>query len=478
MRLPAILLVALLAAPFAAAEDLAPKLRAALVKVEVAAQAWERTSPWEKGPVQRRNGQGVVVQPGTVLTLARLVEDAQLVEVSVANSARSYPARVKHVDKRLGLALVEITDAELREAMKPLAIGEPVKLDDEFDLYQLGADNLLERYTARVVSASNDGPRLELRLNTTLAGNGAGQAAVREGDLCGIVLSVGKSQDATLISVETINHYLGDFEDGVYQGAPSAGIWVQPLLRDDLRAYYGLAPDQHGLVVTRVMPGRSGDGVLRDNDVILEVDGYDLDDEGKFNHEVHGRLDASYLFQGRRYAGESMPLKILRDGKVEEVTLELKPQAAGEMLVPDEPNGRPEYLVVGGLVILELTRDLNVRRSPGGIVLRRYVERAGWDPAGERKRIVFLDHVLADAANKGFENLGGNVIASVNGQPIREIADIVKALETPERGFHVFHFEGVESDVVLPADKLAEIDARIARNYKVDCMRYLEGDAE
>lgn len=470
------LLPLLLLAPLAAAEDLA-KLRAALVRVDVAAQSWDQTAPWEKKPVQTRSGQGVVVEPGTVLTLARLVVDAQLVEVSVANSARRYPARVKHIDLPVGLALLEITDEELRNATAPLPVGEPAKLDDEFDLYQLGGDNMIQRYTGRVVSAWADGPRLQLRLNTTLGGSGDGQAAVKDGRLLGLVTGTGKGQEATLLSVETIRRYLGDLSDGVYSGPPGPGLWVQPLLRDDLRVFFGLGKDQHGIAITRIMPGRTGFGVLRANDVILSIDGYDLDDEGKFTHEVHGRLDADYLLQGRRNAGEKVRATILRDGKVQEVEFDLKPQAAAETLVPERPAGRPEFLVVGGLVIVELTKDLGInRRSPGAIVLRRYAERADWDPALDRKQVVFVDHVLADVSNKGFETLSYVVLETVNGQRIREIADVAKALETPRDGFHVFHFEGVESDFVIPASKLNEIDRRIAKTYKVSRLRYLEGD--
>jgi S1-C subfamily serine protease len=479
MRYALPLLLALLLPRPAGAEDVAPKLRAALLKVDVAAQSWDPTSPWQKRPVQSRGGFGVVVEPGTVLTLSRLVTDAQLVEVSVANSARRYPARVKHVDERLGLALLEITDEELRGAVAPLPIGAPVKLDDEFDLYQLGDDNVLARYTGRVVSAASSGPRLELRLNTTLPGSGDGQIAVKDGQLVGVISATGKGQEGTLVSVETLRRYLDDFADGVYQGPPGPGLWIQPLLRDDLRAYHGLGPDQHGIAVARVMPGRTGDGALKENDVLLAVDGYDLDDEGKFTHDVHGRLDASWLFQGRHYAGERAKARVLRAGKVEEVEFELRPPTAGENLVPERTEGRPEYLMAGGLVILELTKELNVgRRSAGGIVLRRYADYAGWDAAGDRTRIVFVDHVLSDPSNKGFDDLSYVVLETVNGKRIREIADVAKALEAAQGAFHVFHFEGVESDFVIPADKLAEINERIAQNYKVTRLRYLRGDEE
>lgn len=476
MRRVAPLLLALLLPRLAAAEDPA-QLRAALVDVNVAAQPWDQGSPWQKQPVQQRSGQGVVVEPGVVLTLARLVTDAQLVEVSVANSARRYPARVKHMDLAAGLALVEVTDEGLRGQLAPMKIGEPARLDDEFDLYQLGADNMLQRYTGRVVSASAEGARLLLRLNTTLPAGGDGQAAVRDGKLLGLVWGT-RGQEGTLLSVETIRRYLEDLADGSYAGPPGPGLWVQPLLRDDLRAYYGVAPEQHGMAITWIVPGRTGDGVLKENDVLLAIDGYDLDDEGRFMHEVHGRLDSDYLLRGRRNAGEKVRAKVLRAGKVEELELELRAQSAAQTLVPDRfASARPQYLVVGGLVLLPLTRDQNFsRRSPGATVLRRYTERDGWDPKGERKQVVFVDHVLADIANKGFETLSCAVVESVNGQRIGALADVARALEAPQEGFHVFRFEGAESDFVIPAGKLAEIDKRIARTYRVSRLSCLEGD--
>ena len=473
------LFVFVLLAAVVFADDLAPTLRAALVNVQVTSQSWNTTSPWKKLDARQRRGRGFVVEPGVVLTLASVVRDPQMIEISVANSARLYPARLKHADPRIGLALVEITDEELRGKMKPLAIGKAVTLDDEFDIYQLGAGNLLERATARVISAMANGTRLSLRLNTTLSASGDGQVAIRDGRVAGLITATSKGQEATMLSVETIKHYLDDFKDGVYNGCPGPGIFIQPLLRKDLRDYYGLKPDQHGLAASRVMKNRTGDGVLKEGDVLLEVDGFDIDDEGKYTDPTHGRLNASYLFQGRRFAGDTMKAKILRDGEVKDVEFELRPFPVSEMRVPTRSvDGRPEFMVVGGLVILELTGALSLSRSTGGVILRRYKERATWDPTGERKRIVFVDHVLADASNKGFGKLRLAPIRKVDGMAINEIADVAKALEKPQGKFHVFEFEGVESDLVIPVAERDAIDDRIAETYQVSRRRYLLGDPE
>jgi hypothetical protein len=405
------------------------------------------------------------------------VKNQLMIEVAVANSARRYPARLKHSDDALGLALVEITDEELRGSLKPLEIGEPIRLDEEADIWQIGADNLLERYDGRIIAVAAAGPQLTLRMKTTCSDNGDGQVAVKAGKVVGLLTATVRGrQEGTLLGVETLRRYLDDFADGTYHGAPAAGLWYHTLLRDDLRAYYRVPADRHGIAISRVMKGRTGDGVLQEGDVVCTVDGYDLDDEGRFVHEVHGRLAASWLFQGRRYAGDKVKATLLRNGEVREVDLELKSLPAAEQRVPDDPpGGRPRYIVVGGLVLLELTGDQRISRSTGGVILRRYRDRAHWDQPGDRRRVVYVDHVLSDAANKGYEEVEHMPLAKVNGVVIGEIADVARALETPVRGFHVFELEGTEPDIVLPADQLAEIDARIARTYKVTSLRYLGG---
>jgi hypothetical protein len=402
------------------------------------------------------------------------------VEVAVADSARRYSARVRHLDHRVGLAKVEVTDEEMRARLEPLPLGDPVRLDDEFDIYQLGDDNLVERYTARVASVVAGDTALALRVKTTCSDGGDGQVALRGGRIVGLlVATVASRQEGTVLALETVRKYLEDFADGKYDGCPSPGLWVQALLRDDLRAYYGLGPDQHGLAISRLMPGRTGDGVLREGDVILRMDGYDLDDEGRFVHEVHGRLDAGYLFQGRRYAGERVQAKVLRAGEVLDVEFELKQWPAEAALVPAKPpGGRPQFLVAAGLVLLELTGEVAVMRSEGGVILRRYKERDLWDPPTERRRVVFVDHILQDRANKGFEELRHAAVETVNGRRVLDLADVAKALSEPQGDFHVFQFEGVQSDFVVPVAELAEVDARIAATYKVTRGRYLAGDPE
>jgi len=471
----------LLLAALVRAEDPVPRLRSALVKVEVVQQGWDYASPWNKASPRPAQGRGFLVSPGVVLTTAANLRNALMVEVTAFGSARRFSAKIRHVDARMNLALLDITDAALAGQMQPLEIGGSVRLDDEFDIYQLGGDNTVERATGRVVRADNNPSQLLLQLKTTCSDPGNGQVALREGKVAGLLVSTNPGrQDGTLLSVETIRHFLADFDDGKYDGCPGGGIWIQPMLRPDLRAHYGMKEEHHGLGVARVIPGRTGDGVLRPGDVILRADGYDLDDEGRFVHELHGRLNSNWLFQGRRYAGEKMPLTILRGGVPTEVEVELRPWPNEERRVPSI-EGRPPFLVAGGLVLLELSQEATneIGRSPGGVILRRYREREGWDAPDGRMRIVYADRVLADPSNKGMENeIAKAAVESVNGTRITRLADVVEALKRPQGGFHVFRFEGVFPDYVIDASKLEEIDRRIAKTYRVSRARWLPGDPD
>ena len=479
-RLLGVALLALLGlAPAALAkEDLAPLLRGALVRLHVTSQSYERTAPWKLGSEYTRTARGVVIAPGQILCKASSVSNQRMIEVSIANSARRYPAKLRHVDKRIGLALIDFDDEHLLKMLRPIPLGDPVKLDDEFEIHQLGRDNIPERYDARVIRAIAGNTGLDLQLKTTCSDSGDGQIALKDGKVVGLLTSTyGSRQQGTIRSVETIRQYLDGFHDDGFHGRPGPGFWTQQLLRADLRTYFGLGPDQHGLAVTRIVPGRTGDGVLKEGDVVLSIDGYDLDDEGKFVHERHGRLSSSYLLGGRRYAGDKIKLKFLRAGKEQEVELELKGQEPGEKRIPDGyDNGRPQFMVVGGLVLLELTSSSGISRSTGGVILRRFRERSNWDPPGKRKRMIYVDRILQDKSNKGFETMYHLPIKTINGIEIHDFAGVPKALETPEGPYHVFRFEGLESDFVIPADELDSINKRIAEKYKVTRLRHLDGD--
>jgi S1-C subfamily serine protease len=464
------------ASPLALAqeEDLAPRLRAALVKVHWTRQGWDTSSPWNKSRPSNSWARGVMIRPGLVLMPSSGLQDTLMIEVSEANSARRFPASLVHVDYGIGLALVKLEDEEMLARMKPLSVGDPVTIDDEFEVWQIGQSELVERYTGHVMKVYSIGQKLQLTVKTTLADGGNGQVALKDGKIIGLVTYTRSSrQEGRLLSVESLQHFLRDYESGKYRGFGAGGVWWHKLLRDDLRTHNMVPADAHGILVSHVVPGHTGHGAVWPGDVITHLAGHELDDEGMFKHPKHGRLGVDYLLRGSTHPDDRVPAKILRKGEPKDVSIPIHDWPLDEQLVPmNNYDRRPPFMVVGGLVILELTQ----RSGVGDYGLRKYQERAWWDPPGERKRIIYGSRVLDDPANKGLDDIRSAGVATVNGKKITRMRDVAEALLTPLGEFHVFVFEGLDKPFVVKAADLEEINDRIAKRYKIPEMSYIEKD--
>lgn len=80
-----------------------------------------------------------------------------------------------------------------------------------------------------------------------------------------------------VIPTPVIRHFLEDIKDGVYDGYVDMGIQAAPILNPAMRKAFGLPDDEKGVLIGKVLKGSSADGVLRNGDLLMKVDGYDVD---------------------------------------------------------------------------------------------------------------------------------------------------------------------------------------------------------
>ena len=91
--------------------------------------------------------------------------------------------------------------------------------------------------------------------------------------------------------------------------------------------------------------------------MVLELGGAKLDPTGYYEHPLYGRMLFPLLFTDGRHPGDTMPVKVLRDGKRLDLSLTLRAMRPEQDRVPPYVYGRgPDYVIVGGLVFEELTR--------------------------------------------------------------------------------------------------------------------------
>ena len=203
--------------------------------------------------------------------------------------------------------------------------------------------------------------------------------------------------------------------------------------------------------------------------------GAKLDPTGYYEHPLYGRMLFALLFSDGRQPGETMPVKVLRDGQRLELQLPLRAMRPEQDRVPPYVFGRgPDYVVAGGLVFQELTRPYLgawgdwARRAPPRLLVA--IDREPDEAGEEPKRIVLLSSVLPDAANLGYQELRDLIVERVNGRAIASLADLRRALHAPEGGFHVVDFvagQGV-ARAVLDAAEAQAAAARLQQAYGVE----------
>jgi len=235
-----------------------------------------------------------------------------------------------------------------------------------------------------------------------------------------------------------------------------------------------------GAYVTDVYNLGTGSDVLNKSDVILAINGNDLDSYGQFVHPKYELLNYHHLITSKT-AGEKILFDLWREGEKTQVQSEVKNFKASEMLVPyHEYDKQPEYVVTGGFVLQKLTReylaqwgdDWSGKVSPQ---LYHYYREQSFKPTSERRDIVILSFVLPMNINLGYSNLGQVVVKKFNGMTISSISDILTAQKlNPESKYDVIEFEMDHPAVVIPREQLPMADMFIQRNYGIQKLKNID----
>ncbi|MBV9128012.1 MAG: PDZ domain-containing protein, partial [Verrucomicrobia bacterium] len=299
----------------------------------------------------------------------------------------------------------------------------------------------------------------------------------RNGKLAGLMMRYdSRSQTLELVAGPVIAHFLHDFDahpQGKYQGFPRGGLDYASLRDPQLRHYAKLpGGSSDGVYITDVADaGPAAVAGIRAGDVLTEVAGQAIDQDGNFADPLYGRINLSHLLT-KAFVGDKLPVKILRDGQAQSLQLTLSHKAPEDYVIPPYVlDAGPRYLIAGGLIFQELSRQYLKewggdwqKQAPQRLVyLDRYQSALVQDG---RRRVVILSNVLPTASNVGYEDLNYLVVKAINGHSLGSLDDLAKALaEKPEDGFYRVEFEDFPREIFLDSAHLSEEDAKIQRTY-------------
>jgi S1-C subfamily serine protease len=449
---------------------------ASMVRIEVTSQQPDYTSPWSPGSIASGVGAGFVIAGNRIMTNAHVVSNATFISVLKEGDPNPWEARVLYAAHDCDLAILEVYDPSFFEGTKPLELGGVPALESEVSVYgyPIGGDRLsvtrgiVSRIDFQPYSHSAVDSHLAIQIDAAINPGNSGGPVMQDGKVVGVAFQGFRGDVAQnvgyMIPTPVVGRFLKDVEDGSYDRYMDLAATYFPLLNPAQRAALGLGDEDGGVLVGSVFDGGASQGKLLPGDVILSVDGTKVFADGKI--ELDGeRVEMAELFE-RKFKGDKARLQILRDGKKEDVSLEMTRPWPFEMQA-NSYDKRPRYVVFGGLVFQPLDRDFLATRKEIPTRTRYFFDNYVTDHLyRERPEVIILSDILRDQANTYARPFAGNIVAKINGKNIRTLQDVADAFAT-EQEFDVVELLGEGRPIVMDRSGLPEAEERIRRRYGV-----------
>jgi S1-C subfamily serine protease len=449
----------MLCSDISAAEGIS--LRKSVVKIFATTQNPNYYEPWRIDAQENRSGSGCILPGKRILTNAHVVSNQIFIQILKDGDTKKYTAKKEYVAHDCDLAILKVEDASFFAGTEPVSFGSMPFLKDKVSVYGYPAGGEVLSITEGVVSRIELIPYthsmcLLLGVQTDAAINvgNSGGPVFMDRKLVGVAFQaynpVVAQNTGYLIPIPLIKRFINSVSDGKYDPVPTLGVYAQIMENDVLRAHFGMRENQSGLLVSKVVYGSSAWGRIRENDVLLSIDGLPIANDGTIPFRKGERLNFQYplcLYK----CGETMPIHILRDGKSVSVMVQLKEDAR---LVPFKKyDTEPTYYIYAGLIFTPFNINyLNTLKGEDPKLLSLYFDGV---PTEDRKQVVLISHILSHEINKGYSAAFNNdQVRAVNGHKISEMKDLIEAFKDPRDGHHVIEIDGPgETRIVLDADK-------------------------
>jgi S1-C subfamily serine protease len=465
-----------LVATCAVAAASAPGPAASMVRISTTSQQADYSVPWNPGQVVSGVGAGFVIEGKRIMTNAHVVSNATFITVVKEGDPKPWPARVLHVAHDCDLALLAVYDEKFFEGTKPLEFGGIPALESEVSAYgyPIGGDRLsvtrgiVSRIDFQPYSHSEVDSHLTIQIDAAINPGNSGGPVMQSGKVVGVAFqgySGAVAQNVGyMIPTPVVRRFLEDVNDGSYDRYMDLAATYFPLVNPALRAALGLEEPDTGVLVGSVFGGGASHSKLQGGDVILSVDGHKVFADGKIDFDGE-RVEMAEVFE-RKFKGDTVKLEILREGKKEDVLLELDRPWPFDMQARAYDT-RPRFMLVGGLLFQPLNRDFLDAQKNLDTRLRYFFDYFVSDHLyREYPEVVVLSNVLNDPVNTYVAPFKGSIVDRINGKLIRSLKDVAAAFEEPGE-FHVIELLGEGRPVVLERSALAEADQRIRDRYGV-----------
>ncbi|MFO1465469.1 MAG: trypsin-like peptidase domain-containing protein [Steroidobacteraceae bacterium] len=446
-----------------AASKAPPDLGNAVVKIFSTVRYPDAARPWTKQAPSEISGSGVIIEGHRILTNAHVVLYASQVQVQANQSGDKISATVESIAPGIDLAVLKLDEEGFFDTHAPMARANALpRIKDAVLAYGFpqGGNSLsiTKGIVSRIEFMFYNYPVSGLRIQIDAAINpgNSGGPAVAGDRMIGLAFSRagGDSQNiGYIIPNEEIDLFLADVRDGRYDGKPAMFDDFQTLENPSLRSFLQLDRSVEGIIVHRPYHD-TADYPLKEWDVITHIGGTPVDDQGMIRFGADLRVNFTYLVQKVARNGK-LPLSIVRKGS--KLDIELPVSSQRPLLIPEMLGEYPPYFIYGPLVFSKATAQLLslIGGNPSAMHMLSFIgspliTMRGAEPGPDREELVVVSSpMFPHRISKGYSNLSGAVVSSVNGIRIHSLAHLVSVLRDLKDPFVAFEFENRSGEAVV-----------------------------
>lgn len=454
-------------------------IEGSVIKIYTTQAAPDYFTPWRLLTPRQSSGSGSVIAGNQILTNAHVVANASYLQAQKHNDPRRYEARVTFISHDADLALITVDEPEFFSDLKALSIGDLPDPLQEVSVYgfPIGGKSLsitkgiLSRVEQQVYAHAG-AYLLAGQIDAAINPGNSGGPVIVDRQLVGVVMqanSGGRAENlGYFVPPSMIRHVLQDSQDGVYDGFPDLGFRTQTLDSPAAKSAYGLKEDQNGVLVIQVFDDSPAQGILRENDVVLKIDGFDIAEDGSIKLSEDVLTDYKHAID-LHHVGESVEISYSRDGNLGSAKLDAQQALGSYSLVTGEQFDRlPEYYIYGGILFVPLNMNLIKRwgndwsRTAPVSLLQA---RNEWSSPDRRQLVVALQ-VLAADVNLGYHDWRNWLVSSVNDEPVVDFAHFAELIKRNEQDNIVLeNTNGYQ--LVINHDAAVASEAEILSRYRI-----------
>jgi len=447
------------------------QVKDSIVKIYTVAKVPNYSIPWNSS-LRHSNGSGTIIEGKRILTNAHVVANETFIEVKRYGDTRRYEAKVEFISHQVDLAILTVNDESFFDGTKSLSLGTLPTIQQNITVYGFPMGGHSLSVSTGVVSriehnryAHSGEIFLAIQIDAAINPGNSGGPAISDGKIVGVVMQqIQKSQNiGYLVPPQLVKHFLDDVKDGRCDGFANLGIGTQKMENETLRKIYRMNPTQSGVMVLDISENSSVFNVLQRGDVLLSIDGHQIQNDGTVEFTKEQFTSYSYYID-QKQLGESIVLGVLREGKEIQMTVKLTNVADDDLLVNTiEHDVMPRYFIYGGYVFTPLSRNLLGGSSSSLLQLR---EASGKWVTKNKQEVVILLKVLADKSNRGDHDFSLWTVDTLNGKTFKDFAEFKSSLLASDGEYIILkNRDGVE--VAIDKKKAQAVEKEILQRYSI-----------